>query len=163
MPEVAPWPEPVERVAAFLRGSGAEARVEEFPSGTSTAREAAEATGAGLAQIVKTLVFECDGRAVAALVPGDRRADPAKVAAAVGAVCASIAHADRVAELTGFAPGGVAPFPLEGLDRMLVEQTLLVYPVVWVGAGSPNHMAVLPPPELLRLTRAAAVDIVLDG
>ena len=51
------WPEPVERVAAFLRAAGAEARVEEFRGGTPTARDAADAVGCELAQIVKSLLF----------------------------------------------------------------------------------------------------------
>ena len=76
------WPEPVERVASFLRRSGAEARIEEFTVATPTALDAARAAGCELAQIVKTVVFVCDGRAAAALVPGDCRVDAAKVAAA---------------------------------------------------------------------------------
>ena len=73
------WPEPVERVAVFLRASGAESRLEEFTSAAASAQGAAEAIGCDLDQIVKSLVFICDERPVLALVPGDRRADPAKV------------------------------------------------------------------------------------
>src|SRR5881398_2745021 len=77
------WPEAVEQVAGFLRDAGAEARVEEFATPTPTAQAAADAIGCELRQIVKSLLFECDdGRPVVALVPGDRRADAAKVAAA---------------------------------------------------------------------------------
>ena len=47
-----------------------------------------------------------------ALVPGDRRADPEKIARAAGAAKARIARAAEVEEATGFAPGAVAPFPL---------------------------------------------------
>ena len=87
---VRPWPEAVERVSAFLRQTGAEARIEEFQTGTPTAVDAARAAGCKLGQIVKSLVFDCDGRWVVALVPGDRRADPAKIAAAAGAAKARI-------------------------------------------------------------------------
>ena len=87
----ASWPEPVERVAAFLREAGVEARLEEFESGTATADDAARAAGCTLGQIVKSLVLLCDGRPVVALVPGDRRADPDKIARAAGAREARIA------------------------------------------------------------------------
>jgi len=70
------WPEPVEKVARFLRDSMVEARVEEFSDGTPTAEDAANAVGCSLGQIVKSLVFLCDGRPILVLVPGDRRADP---------------------------------------------------------------------------------------
>ena len=58
------WPDEVERVAAFLRAAGVEARVEEFRAGTPTAEDAARAVGCELGQIVKSLVFECDGQAL---------------------------------------------------------------------------------------------------
>ena len=68
---MSPWPEPVERVASFLRAAGAEARVEELGVETSTAEAAADAVGCTLAQIVKSLVFMCDRAPVVALVPGE--------------------------------------------------------------------------------------------
>ena len=157
------WPEPVERVAAFLRAAGAEARLEQFDKGTPTAKAAAEAIGCSLEQIVKSLVLVCDGVAVVALVPGDRRGDTDKVARFMGAVKARIAAPEEVVAATGFQPGAVAPFPLPGVRRVLVEQTLLSCPLVWVGAGSDRHMAALTPPELIRLTRGEPVDIVQES
>ena len=156
------WPEPVERVAAFLRDGGAEVRIEEFAAGTPTAAHAARAVGCDLRNIVKSLVFDCDGRPVLAMVPGDRRADAGKVAAAVGAADAQIASPARVREATGFEPGGVAPFPLPGIDRVLLERSLVLLDRVWIGAGSTRHMAGLAPTELLRLSHAALLDIAAD-
>ena len=151
------------RVAGYLRDSGAEARIEEFPEGTPTARDAARAVGCDLAEIVKSLVFLCDGRPVVALVPGDRRADARKVAAAVGARKAKVAGPVEVEAATGFAPGAVAPFPLPDVSEVLIEPLLLSRDLVWVGAGSPRHMAGLSPSELVRLTRARSADAVEDG
>ena len=68
------WPEAVGRVSGFLRQMGVEARIEEFSKGTPTAVDAARAVGSKLSQIVKSLVFDCDGRWVVVLIPGDRRA-----------------------------------------------------------------------------------------
>ena len=61
------WPESVERVSSFLRAAAVNARVQEFPEGTPTAQEAARAAGCELGQIVKSLVFVCDGVYVLAL------------------------------------------------------------------------------------------------
>jgi Cys-tRNA(Pro) deacylase len=157
------WPEPVERVAVFLRAAGAEARLEEFTAGTPTAQAAAEAIGCALDQIVKALVLVCGTRPVIALVPGDRRADLAKVAVAAGSNHARVARPSEVLAATGFPPGGVAPFPLPAGVPILIERTILSSPVVWVGAGSDCHMAMLSPVELVRLTRGDSVDIVLEG
>ena len=156
------WPEAVERVARFLREAGAEARVEEFSTPTPTAEAAARAIGCELGEIVKSLLFDCDGRAVVALVPGDRRADAAKVAAAAEAVKARIADPERVREVTGFEPGAVAPFPLPRVERVFLDPGLLAHPQIWVGAGSERHMAGLAPAELVRLARAEPRDLVRD-
>ena len=154
------WPEPVERVARFLRESLAESRVEEFADGTPTAAAAAEAVGCSLGQIVKSLVFKCNERSLLVLVPGDRRADPAKVSAEAGCQKAKVAGAEDVVKATGFEPGAVAPFPLVSVEQVFVDQSLLTHEVVWVGAGSTRHMAVLPTRELVRLTKAAPADLV---
>ncbi len=156
------WPDPVERVAVFLRASGAESRLEEFPSDASSAQGAADAIGCDLDQIVKSLVFVCDTRSVLALVPGDRRADPAKVGTAVGASETRVARPPEVVAATGVAPGGVGPFPPPAGMPILIERTLLSRPVVWVGAGSERHMAMVAPAELVRLTGGSTVDIVQE-
>jgi len=115
-----------------------------------------------LTQIVKSLVFDCDGRAVVALVPGTRRADPRKVASAAGCERARVAGPDRVREVTGFEAGAVAPFPLPRVERVLIDPRLLRHERVWIGAGSAKHLASLPPSELVRLSRAQPVDVSAD-
>lgn len=159
---VSAWPEPVERVSTFLREAGGEARIEEFDEGTPTAADAAAAVGCELGQIVKSLVLICDGRPVVALVPGDRRGDPAKIARAAGSEAARIAKPDEVERATGFPPGAVAPFPLPGVDTVFLDRLLLGQPLVWVGGGSEKHMVGLTPSELGRLARARPMDVVQD-
>jgi prolyl-tRNA editing enzyme YbaK/EbsC (Cys-tRNA(Pro) deacylase) len=160
---VTEWPPAVERVAAFLREARAEATVEEFPEGTPTAEDAARAVGCEPSEIVKSFVFLCAGLPVVVMVPGDRRADAGKVAAAVGCGKAKVASAKDVELATGFEPGGVAPFPLPHVvQHVLIERTLLGRSRVWVGAGSERHMAGLQPSELVRLTRARPMDAVQE-
>lgn len=157
------WPEPVQRVADALREAGAEARVEEFAQVAHTAEEAAAAIGCELRQIVKSLLFDCDGTPVLVLVPGDRRADRAKIAAATRAAKVRVASAEQVEAETGFPPGGVAPFGLLRVTRVLIDRHLVVDDgVVWVGAGSATHMAGLPAGELVRVARAEPADVVED-
>jgi prolyl-tRNA editing enzyme YbaK/EbsC (Cys-tRNA(Pro) deacylase) len=159
----AAWPDPVERVAAFLREVGAEARLEELAQDTPTAEGAADAIGCTLSQIVKSLVLVCDGTPVVALVPGDRKADTGKVARLAGARRAAVASAAEVVEATGFHPGGVAPFPLERVSTVLVDRALLRHGVVWAGAGSDRHVVGLSAIELVRLTRGRVEDLTLES
>jgi prolyl-tRNA editing enzyme YbaK/EbsC (Cys-tRNA(Pro) deacylase) len=159
---VGTFPEPVERVSAFLRDTGAEARIQQFPDGTHTAQDAADAVGCELAQIVKSLVFVCGNRPVVVLVPGDRRGDPEKVARAVDAAEARVAKPQEVEEATGFAPGAVPPFPLPDIGVVLMDVTLFRHPLVWAGAGSPTHVLGMAPSELARLARARPLDVSAD-
>ena len=154
------WPEPVERVAAVLRAAAVDARLEEFPDGTPTAAAAARAVGCTRAEIVKSLVFVCDERPLLVLVPGDKRADAARITAAAGAPYARIARPEEVVSATGFEPCAVAPFPASNVSRVLIERSLLAHEVVWIGAGSERHMAAVTPTELLRLSRGRPMDVV---
>lgn len=158
-PVARPWPESVERVASFLRDAGVWARLEEFREATPTAEAAARAAGCELEQIVKSLVFHCDGRPVVVLVPGDRRADTKKVARVLGCDSLRVATANEVERATGFEPGAVSPIPLPGIERILIEQQLLTQDIVWIGAGSPKHLAAIAPGDLARLAHAREADV----
>ena len=155
------WPDPVERVAAFLREAGAEARLEHMSSDSATASAAADAVGCTLGQIVKTLVLVCDGSAVVALVAGDRRADTGKIARLLGVARASVAGSGEVVAATGFEPGAVAPFPLPGVETVLVDRSLLRHAIVWAGGGSSQHLVAIAPLELVRLTRGRVEEIAI--
>jgi Cys-tRNA(Pro) deacylase len=157
------WPEPVQRVASFLSAAAIDATVQEFSEGTPTAEAAARAAGCRLEQIVKSLVFVCDGAYVLALVPGDRRADEAKIAGAVPARNVRIAKVDEVERATGFQAGAVAPFPQRAIAHALMESTLLQHETVWIGAGSTVHMAAIAPGDLQKLARARTADLVGRG
>jgi Cys-tRNA(Pro) deacylase len=158
-----PWPEPVERVASVLRGAGVDSRIEEFPAGTKTARDAAEAIGCELSQIVKTLVVVADGAFLLVLIPGDERLDERAVAAAVPARDVRIATAPEVVQATGFDPGGVAPFPQGASAGALIERSLFRHQIVWIGAGTAQHVAGLAPGELARLANARTVELHPHG
>ena len=163
MSKMKSWPEPVERVVRRMREANVEARVEEFSAGAATASDAARATGAQLQEIVKSLLFMCDGRSVLVMVPGDRRADSEKIARAVGCEDVKVATPSEVAEATGFSAGGVAPFPLPDVHLVLMERTLLAHETVWIGAGTSRHMAALAPSDVVKLARARPVDAVAES
>ena len=154
------WPEPVERVAAVLRAHSVDARIEEFEQGTTTAEAAADAVGCEPAQIVKSLVFICDGMPVLALVPGDRRADAAKIAAAAGAAYARVAKREEVLDCDGLrARRRSRRSRCRVAVRVLMERELLRHDIVWAGAGSPQHVVGIAPADAARLTNADIVDL----
>src|SRR5712691_10968927 len=94
------WPEPVERIAAFLRASGVEGRLEELLAGA----------GPPAGQNLRADGFDADGAAVVALVPAGRRVEERKLAAAAG--CEEVHPAPAVA------------FPFEEA-RVFMDQSIL--------------------------------------
>lgn len=151
----------VDRVREYFAQHGVDIDVKDLPSSTRTAPLAADAVGAALGSIVKSLVFIADGQPVLALVAGDRRADPAKIARHVGAQTAQIANADQVRAATSYAIGGVPPAGhLQPLETLL-DETLFRFERVWAAAGTPNTVFEIEMHTLLQLTQGRVVDIVV--
>jgi prolyl-tRNA editing enzyme YbaK/EbsC (Cys-tRNA(Pro) deacylase) len=142
----------VDRVGAALRAAGVEAEVREFPQGTRTAQEAADAVGCAVGQICKSLVFrlEPSGDPLLVVTSGANRVDVERVAALVGSGVGK-ADAAFVRERTGFAIGGVPPVGHVAPLRVLVDEDLLGYEVVWAAAGTPNHVFAVTPAALVAL------------
>src|SRR6059058_6517276 len=122
------WPEPVERIASFLRHSEAEGRIEELPPGVD------EPPGPS----VRPVGFDCDGRTLVVLVLEDRAIDRTRLA--------------RRRACSDLRPAQPGTFPFQGAS-VFVDRTVLSLPVVWLEAGSPRHVLGLAPSQLLRLTR----------
>ena len=156
-----PWPEPVERVAAFLRASGAEARLEEFAP-SATAQAAADAVGCALAQIVKSLVFVCDGRPVLALVPGDRRADPGRSPLASARARRASRARRRSSRRRASRPGRWRR-SRSRRRAVLVERTLLSTRSSGPGAGSERHMRAVAARARAPDARSRSEDIVQES
>ncbi len=147
----------IDRVREYFRERNIPIQVQELPGSTRTAQLAAEAVGSELGQIVKSLVFiDAAGRTVLALVAGDRRADPTKIAAAVHSPSVRIANAEEVRARTGFAIGGVAPVAHTGepIAATLMDESLLRFSTVWAAAGSPNAVFPIHLDTLRDLTEA---------
>jgi prolyl-tRNA editing enzyme YbaK/EbsC (Cys-tRNA(Pro) deacylase) len=131
------WPEAVERIAAFLRTSGAEGRLEELLPGV----------GPPAGQRLRAESFTGDGRTVVVLVPDDRVVDMRKLALAAGS------SEVRSAPATGF--------PFEGA-RVFIDQSVVSSTAVWLEAGSPRHVVGLSPAEVARVTRAETADLLRE-
>jgi prolyl-tRNA editing enzyme YbaK/EbsC (Cys-tRNA(Pro) deacylase) len=138
------------RVQAAL---GPEYQAPEFDAGAGAAAEAAAAIGCAVAEIAKSLIFRAEpsGRAVLAIVSGDKRVDERKLGAIVGERIAR-ADADFVREKTGFAIGGAPPLGHAEPLTTLIDESLFAFATIWAAAGTPNAVFRLTPADLLRLT-----------
>jgi prolyl-tRNA editing enzyme YbaK/EbsC (Cys-tRNA(Pro) deacylase) len=132
------WPEAVERIAAFLRGSGVEGRLEELLPGA----------GPPTGQKLSAKGFAGDGAAMVAIVPASRSVDERKLAAAAG--CDELE------------PAAPTVFPFEEA-RVFMDQSILSFDAVWLEAGSPRHILGLTPVQLAQVTNAETADLVREG
>jgi prolyl-tRNA editing enzyme YbaK/EbsC (Cys-tRNA(Pro) deacylase) len=147
------------RVQAALIAKGSSAEVRELPESAHTSAEAAAALGVDVGQIAKSLVFVADGEPVLIVLSGADRLDPDRLARHLGAAKAVRADADTVRAATGFPIGGVSPVAHpEGL-RVVVDEALGQYPVVWAAAGTPHAVFPTTFTELLALSDGDAADV----
>ncbi len=124
-----------------------------------TAQDAADSVGVELGAIVKSLVFAVDGRAVMALVAGDRRCDTAALARALGLDGkVGRADADMVRDATGFTIGGVPPIAHTTPLATAIDASLGRFATVYAAAGHPHCVFGTSPDELARLTGAPVVE-----
>lgn len=153
----------LDRVKAYLAEHDLKIETRELPSSTRTAQLAADAVGAPLGSIVKSLVFIADGKPILALVSGDQRADAKKIAQLVGASQARIANANEVREQTSYAIGGVPPIAHDAHLDTLIDETLMRFETVWAAAGTPNAVFEIETRKLIELTGGKVADVVEDS
>ena len=151
----------VQRVGAVLRAAGADVQIVEFTASTRTAAEAAAVVGVDVAQIAKSLLFLVDDAPVLVIASGANRVSEPKLAALIGGSVRR-ADADTVKRITGFPVGGVPPFGHTTPLRILVDEDLLRYPVVWAAAGTPHHNFAIAPAELVRIGGGKVADVHED-
>ncbi|HCM27634.1 MAG TPA: aminoacyl-tRNA deacylase [Treponema sp.] len=108
----------------------------EFESGsTPTAETAAARIGVEVGQIAKSLLFRgASGRLVMIVCAGDRRVSSGAAKRLAGEKL-SMANAEETENATGFRPGGVCPFGVEGVD-VYIDESLRDWPVVYPAAGN---------------------------
>lgn len=155
-------PGSVQRVVDAAVDAGVELDIVEYPDGTRTAVDAADAVGCEVGQIVKSLIFSVDGEIVLALTSGDNRVAPEALAQAAGGEVCDRADVDDVREVTGFAIGGVAPLGHRNVVRSFFDPALLTYDTVWAAAGTPRHVFPINPETLLEITGATPASFVAE-
>ena len=148
------------KVQEALDAAGLSCEVVEMPKTTRTAREAAEAAGCSVGQIVKSLVFRgtrtqkpylvvaSGANRVSEKILADRVREPVE-----------LPDADFVRSKTGFAIGGVAPLGHPEPLETYIDQDLLKYAEIWAAAGTPNAIFKLTPADLQAITGGQVMKI----
>jgi prolyl-tRNA editing enzyme YbaK/EbsC (Cys-tRNA(Pro) deacylase) len=149
------------RVQAALAEADLAVDIVQVAETARTAEGAAEAVGAEVGQIVKSLVFLSGDTPVMALVSGANRLDTAKLATQTGAQITR-ADADAVRQATGYAIGGIPPLGHATELAVYCDRDLLAFPRVWAAAGTPDTVFSVEPGALVRATGAEVCDLAAE-
>jgi prolyl-tRNA editing enzyme YbaK/EbsC (Cys-tRNA(Pro) deacylase) len=149
----------IQRVRDAAERKGVTLDITVFDQSTHTAQEAADAVGAELGQIVKSLVFVAPGEdggldPIICLVAGHNRVDIARLAAVTGERDVRRATAREADELTGFTIGGIPPIGHIRPVRVIMDPDLGRFETVWAAAGTPTAVFPVPPATLRTLANA---------
>ena len=148
----------VDRVRQALIDAGHADTISDFPEGTRSAQDAANAVGCSVAQIVKSMIFRSGDKPVLVLTSGTNQVDENKVAQLIGDKITR-AEGRWVREVTGFAIGGVAPIGHLSPPTILIDDDLVELSEVWAAAGSPMKVFATSGEKLVVMTGGVVGDI----
>ncbi|WP_198391049.1 YbaK/prolyl-tRNA synthetase associated domain-containing protein [Burkholderia ubonensis] len=143
-----------EKLVALLDREGARYRVIEHPAeGRSDLVAAIRGTSPG--QGAKAML--CKGKdagqaLILAILPGDRKLDFKKVAAAAGLKKATLASADEAQHETGCAIGAIPPFSFSSAIKLIVDPDLIgSFDEIAFNAGRLDRSIVLSSADYVRI------------
>jgi prolyl-tRNA editing enzyme YbaK/EbsC (Cys-tRNA(Pro) deacylase) len=130
---------------------------------TPTVPDAANALGVKSEQIIKSLVFLCDGESCLVVAAGEVRISYKKLAdyLRLSRRKVKMASPEQALEITGFPVGAMPPFGHKEVLRTFVDADSLQggYEVYYGGGGTKEALLELTLETLLEVTRAAVVPL----
>lgn len=148
-----------ENVATILAREGLKA-LEFEPGSTPTAATAAEKIGVTVGEIAKSMVMKGkDGTYRMFVLAGDKRVSSKKVKELTG-VKHSMCSKEETAKITGFRPGGVCPFGIDGENiEIYIDSSLEQYDTVYPAAGTDSSGVPVTFRQLLEITGGAVSSV----
>lgn len=131
------------------------------PGSTPTSELAAQQIGVSVGQIAKSMVLKAkSGDFYLVICPGDKRICSKKAKLEIGSKV-RMANAEETEAATGFKPGGVCPFAVEGVE-VLIDAGLADYETIYPAAGNDASGVPVTFAHLQTITGARVVDVMLE-
>ena len=110
-------------------------------------------------QVIKTLVFEDDGKQpLLVLMHGDKQVSTRALARQLGVKTVQPCKPDVAQRHTGYMVGGTSPFGTKKALRVFLERSVSQLPSIFINAGRRGLLCTLPPSELMRVLQPTLVD-----
>ena len=149
-----------QKVQKELQARGLNCEVVQMQKTTRTAKDAAQAVGCEVGQIVKSLIFKSkrSRKPILVVASGANRVNE-KVLARQISEPVKMANPEFVREMTGFAIGGVPPVGHQHPLTIFIDEDLLQYEEIWAAAGTPHAVFRLTPTELKMITNGTVISV----
>ena len=146
----------VRRFIAAAIDLGVQGQVTILADTARTAVDAANGLGIEVGQIASSLIFKMpSGNPLLIITSGRHRVDTELVAKNLGIAELGRADANYVKEVSGYSVGGVAPLGwITPPEKILIDQALNDYEVVWAASGHPHAVYPTSFSELIKCTGA---------
>jgi Cys-tRNA(Pro) deacylase len=150
---------------AWLRARGVAftAHVYDYVDHGGTA-ESARQLGVDEHAVVKTLVMQDeDARPLLVLMHGDRQVSTKNLARALGLKSVQACAPEVAQPHSGYLVGGTSPFGLKKALPVVVEDSVLALPTIFINGGRRGFLVGIEPRVLVETLGAIAVDCALPA
>jgi prolyl-tRNA editing enzyme YbaK/EbsC (Cys-tRNA(Pro) deacylase) len=150
----------VKRVAQALIDHQIAGQIKVLTDSARSAAEAASALGIEVGQIASSILFKLpDNSPLLVITSGRHRVNTELVAKNLNISELGRVDADYVKEKSGFSIGGVAPIGWLNPTKIIIDEALNDYEVVWAAAGHPHAVFPTTYSELARITKAQSMAV----
>ena len=150
----------VKRVAEALIEHKLSGQIKVLSDTARSAAEAAAALGIEVGQIASSILFKLpDDSPLLVITSGRHRVDTALVASHLGVSELGRVDADYVKEKSGFSIGGVSPIGWINPAKIIIDEALNDYEIIWAAAGHPHAVFPTTFQELLSVTNAESLKV----
>ena len=134
----------------------------EYDENDLNGNHAAEALGFPPEQVFKTLVARGERTGIHVFcIPVCCELDLKKAAKAAGDKNMELIPVKELLPLTGYIRGGCSPVGMKKKYPTYLDETCILWDEIAISAGERGHQMLLQPDDLIRLTDAQIVDIIL--
>ena len=150
----------VKRVAQALIDNKMSGQITVLSDSARSAAEAASALGIEVGQIASSILFKLpDESPLLVITSGRHRVNTELVASQLDVESLGRVDADYVKERSGFSIGGVAPIGWLNPAKIIIDEALNDYDVVWAAAGHPHAIFPTNFQELQSVTKATSMKV----
>ncbi len=109
-------------------------------------------------EVIKTLIF-IGSKPIVVILPGDKRANIAKIEELIGERGLRMAKPAEVMALTGYSVGSVSPFGINPAIKQIADSSTLSLPSLFLGSGKSDVLVKISQTEFGKAFRGTFASI----